>query len=265
MGSSVFESGPTNERRLGNPTMSPLSCPAPRRPRDGTATLPLSARPKHHTRPTPSVANSSNARPLKHQHWPTYSNGKPRSWRKPTRPAPSGTHTPPVHAPPQTAPATNSAPAASTPTPTSAVTAEEWFDAHRADQTIEDQHRAITDEHDLAVVAEQRDQARRGAQPESRDAAESSLPDIREQAATEPKRVPRGNDNDWTRVPTADQTADSITRAQRALSEIRQRDAEDRHREVDQARSRQLNHWHHDDRQAERDAQRKDDRQLDRA
>jgi len=145
-----------------------------------------------------------------------------------------------------------------------AVTAEEWFDAHRADQAVEDQHRAITDEHDLTDVAEQRDQAQREAQPESRDAAEASVPDIREQAAAEPKRVPRGDENDWTRVPTADQTADSITRAQRSLNEIRQRDAEDRRREAEHARARQLSDWLHDDRNAERAAQRDDDRQLGR-
>jgi hypothetical protein len=145
-----------------------------------------------------------------------------------------------------------------------AVTAEDWFDAHRADQVVEDPHRAITDEHDLTDVTEQRDQAQREAQPESRDAAETSVPDIREQVAAEPKRGPRIDDNDWTRVPTADQTADSITRAQRALNEIRQRDAEDRRREVDQARDRQLNHWHQDDRNAERAAQRDEGRELDR-
>jgi conjugative relaxase-like TrwC/TraI family protein len=145
-----------------------------------------------------------------------------------------------------------------------AVTAEDWFDAHRADQVVEDPHRAITDEHDLTDVTEQRDQAQREAQPESRDPAETSLADIREQTAAEPKRSPRGDDNDWTRVPTADQTADSITRAQRALNEIRQRDAEDRRREADQVRTRQLNHWHHNDRNAERAAQRNEERPLDR-
>jgi hypothetical protein len=29
------------------------------------------------------------------------------------------------------------------------TTAEHWLDAHRADQSFEDQHRQITDEHDL--------------------------------------------------------------------------------------------------------------------
>jgi conjugative relaxase-like TrwC/TraI family protein len=145
-----------------------------------------------------------------------------------------------------------------------AVTAEQWLEAHHAEEAIEDQHRDITEEHDFTEVAEQRDQAQREAEPEPRDAVESNVADIREHAASEPKRASRGDDNDWTRVPTADQTADSITRAQRALNEIHQRDADDRRREAEQARARQLNHWHHDDRQAERAAQRGDDRQRDR-
>ena len=209
---------------------------------------------------------SSNARPPKPQHWPTCSNGRAAQLEKADEiRALWYAHTAATRTAADRARDELGSRGINPDTDDRAVTAEEWFDAHRADQAIEDQHRAITDEHDLADVAEQRDQAQREAQPESRDAAETSLPDIREQAAAEPKRAPRGDENDWTRVPTADQTADSITRAQRALNEIRQRDAEDRRREADQARTRQLNHWHHDDRNAERDAQRNDDRQLDRA
>jgi conjugative relaxase-like TrwC/TraI family protein len=146
-----------------------------------------------------------------------------------------------------------------------AVTAEEWLEANRADQAVEDRHRAIADEHDFTDVAQQREQAHRQAEPEPRDATETNIADIRDQATAEPKRAHRGDDNDWTSVPTADQTADVITRAQRALNEIRQRDAEQRRRDAEQARARQLNHWHHNDRQAERAAQHDDTRQLDRA
>ena len=219
-----------------------------------------------HTRPTPSAANSSNARPPKRQHWPTCSTGRAAQLDKADEiRALWYAHTAATRAAADRARDELGSRGINPDTDERAVTAEEWFDAHRADQAVEDQHRAITDEHDLTDVAEQRDQAQREAQPESRDAAETRLPDIREQAAAEPKRAPRGDDNDWTRVPTADQTADSITRAQRALNEIRQRDADDRRREADQARTRQLDHWHHDDRNAERAAQRDDDRQLGRA
>jgi hypothetical protein len=145
-----------------------------------------------------------------------------------------------------------------------AVTAEQWLQAHQADQAIEDQHRPITDEHELTDFAERRDQARCEAEPQPRDAVETNLADIREQAAGEHGKASRADDNDWTRVPTATQTADAIVRAQRALNEIQQREAEDRRREADLARTRQLNQWHHDDRQAERAAQRHTDRQLDR-
>jgi conjugative relaxase-like TrwC/TraI family protein len=100
------------------------------------------------------------------------------------------------------------------------VTAEQWLDAHQADQAIEDRHRPITDEHELTDIAERRDQARREAEPEPRDAVETDIADIRERAAREPKKTSRSDDNDWTRVPTASQTADAITRAQRALNEI---------------------------------------------
>jgi hypothetical protein len=40
--------------------------------------------------------------------------------------------------------------------------------------------------------------------------------------------------------------------------------AEDRRREANQARTRQLNQWHHEDRHGERAAQRNTDRQLER-
>ena len=45
------------------------------------------------------------------------------------------------------------------------------------------------------------------------------MADVREQAAAEAKRTPR-TEHDWTRVPTADETADTITRAQRAIAEL---------------------------------------------
>ena len=56
------------------------------------------------------------------------------------------------------------------------------------------------------------------------------------------------------RVPTADETADAIRRAHRALDEIRARESQDARRAAEDSRAEQLARWHDDDRAAERDA-----------
>jgi conjugative relaxase-like TrwC/TraI family protein len=143
------------------------------------------------------------------------------------------------------------------------TSAVQWLAAHRAEQAVEDQHREITDEHDLTDLANARDADQRAAEPApTRDAAETDLGDIRERAAAEAKREPRAED-DWTRVPTADETADSITRAQRALAELEARHACEQRREADEHRDWQLARWHADD-QAARSAA-ADERDLGRA
>jgi conjugative relaxase-like TrwC/TraI family protein len=134
------------------------------------------------------------------------------------------------------------------------TTAEHWLDAHRADQAVEDQHRRITDEHDLTDIAAARDADQRAAEEQpSRDAAETDAADIRDQAARETKREPRA-EHDWTRVPTADETADAITRAQRALAELEARTAAEQRRDAEEHRARQIARWHADDRAAQREA-----------
>ena len=67
--------------------------------------------------------------------------------------------------------------------------------------------------------------------------------DIRDVAAAEPAPV----DEDVVRVPSADEMAESVRRAQRALAEIRAREAADAEREVDESRVDQLARWHEDD------------------
>jgi len=87
---------------------------------------------------------------------------------------------------------------------------------------------------------------------------------VREQTDDEP--VPRVEDH-GTRVPTAPETVDSITRAQRALAELAElaaRDAEERRRADEEARAQQLSRWHQDDRAAARAMDGADGRQLDR-
>jgi hypothetical protein len=69
------------------------------------------------------------------------------------------------------------------------------------------------------------------------------IPDIREITASEP---PRPID-DSVRVPTAQETADDLTRARRALTEITQRRAIEQHHAVEQVRAQQMARWHNDD------------------
>jgi hypothetical protein len=76
-----------------------------------------------------------------------------------------------------------------------------------------------------------------------------NVPDIRQVAAEEPAQV----DEDEVRVPTAEETADIVARAQRALAEMeRRRAAEERHA-ADEVRAEQLARWHADDHAAEAD------------
>ncbi|MGY4772886.1 MobF family relaxase (plasmid) [Kribbella sp. CWNU-51] len=169
-------------------------------------------------------------------------------------------------------------------------------------EAVEDEHREVTAEHELADVAEQRDTdtalavpadefveaelvneqlPSRTAQPDAdadeipdaeivaddnttgmeaigdvnavetepvhdRPALESQAPtDIREVAADE-QRVA---ESDTPRVPSADETAEAVRRAQRALIEIQhRRDAEDRHADAEaEARAEELARWHADD------------------
>ena len=127
------------------------------------------------------------------------------------------------------------------------TTAEQWLEAHRAEQAVEDQHREITDEHDLTDLAEARDTDHRAAEPRaSADAADTDIIDIREHTEREAKPEPR-TEHDWTRVPTADQTADSISRAQRALAELEARQAEERRHQAEEDRERQIARWRADD------------------
>jgi hypothetical protein len=98
----------------------------------------------------------------------------------------------------------------------------------------------ITDEAEFADVAAQREADRAGiddaADP---DAPETGLPDIREIAAGERNRKP-----DEVRVPTADETADAVRRARRALAEIQAREQQDARQAVEDARAERLARWH---------------------
>jgi hypothetical protein len=53
------------------------------------------------------------------------------------------------------------------------------------------------------------------------------------------------------RVPSPDETAESVRRAQRALAEVKQRQVVDERRANDEARDEELTRWHADDAAAE--------------
>jgi hypothetical protein len=81
-------------------------------------------------------------------------------------------------------------------------------------------------------------------------ALESQAPaDLRQVAAVEEPVV----ESDTPRVPSADETAESVRRAQRALIEIQhRRDTEERHAADEAARDEELAQWHADDTNADR-------------
>jgi hypothetical protein len=121
------------------------------------------------------------------------------------------------------------------------VTAKEWLAAHEAEARAEDPHRTITDDHDLADTADQRarDQRDAGAGEPLAESAESPPRDIREETTqkTDDKEPPAdGSGADAVRVPTADETAESVRRAQRALHELKHRQATDARYAEDEAR-----------------------------
>ena len=134
--------------------------------------------------------------------------------------------------------------------PAQATTAEDWITAHRVDQAAEDEHRLVTDESELAEVAEQRDadQCTVDRLPDANANANARIDDVSEQiaAAVAPTQREHG---DWTRVPGPDETADTIDRAQRALTELERRTAQERGI-AERSRSAQLSQWHATDQAA---------------
>jgi hypothetical protein len=110
---------------------------------------------------------------------------------------------------------------------------------------------------------EQRAADFRAVDPEPRaEVAETNVADIRDETADEPTRAAHPED-DWTRVPTAQETADSIARAQRALAEIEQRHAIDERRAAEEARAQQLGHWNAEGNVRDLDASTDLDRSID--
>ena len=127
------------------------------------------------------------------------------------------------------------------------VTAEEWLTAHDAEAKAEDPHRTITDEHDLAELADQRARDQRDV-GRGKLLAQSPEPDIREETAeqrTVEASMTRDRAADELRVSTADETAESVRRAQRALQEVKQRQAAEARHAEDEA-SEEASRWQAD-------------------
>jgi hypothetical protein len=135
--------------------------------------------------------------------------------------------------------------------PTEQVTAEDWLAAHRADQADEDAHREIRDEADLTDTERDRTPARH--LPPVGETVETAVADIRDTATADSAEA-RGP-VERNRVPTVDDTAAAIARAQAALAEITTRQADDARREAEeQTRREQLTYWAREDEQT-RDAE----------
>jgi len=125
------------------------------------------------------------------------------------------------------------------------VTAEEWLNAHRAAQAEDDTRRAITEtdvavDHDEKVQDVERDIVE--VEALSHEHVEIPERDLREIAADEPAPV----DEDVVRVPSAVETSEAIENANRALIEMRARDATDA-QEAEQHRAAELTRWHVED------------------
>jgi conjugative relaxase-like TrwC/TraI family protein len=115
-------------------------------------------------------------------------------------------------------------------TPEPEVTADEWLAAHQTAMREEDQYREITDEAELVDEYD--------APADHRDLVD----DVRDIAAAEPPAA----EEDAVRVPSKDEAAEAIRRAQRALAEIQARDVADAQRELDD-QAEQITRWHVDD------------------
>ena len=107
------------------------------------------------------------------------------------------------------------------------TTAEQRLADQRHGLADDDRHRHVTDDHEFSDVTEHRDADLRAIQPEPhRDAAETDSSDIRELTNASPCGRPSPRTTGLA-SPPPDQTADHVTRAQRALAELEQRRADD--------------------------------------
>lgn len=151
--------------------------------------------------------------------------------------------------------------------PAERVTAAEWLAADRAERVAEDPHRVVSDDADLldvvddpgaAPVADTTEVAAGDAAP----VAETAVPDIRDVSKADVTE--HADPEQRHRVPTADETAADVARAQQALVEIEARRQGDAAREACEAtedtRRDELARWSEQDHGAEQTTHDADDR-----
>jgi hypothetical protein len=131
------------------------------------------------------------------------------------------------------------------------VTAGEWLAAERASREEDDARQRIS-EHEIREDADAFEDARHD------ERAEPAPLDVREVAATEPRQA----QEDVVRVPSAEETADALTRANRALAEMKVREVEDV-RVEEEARQEELGRWHDETAQVDDVADATDDLTVD--
>ncbi|WP_281689924.1 MobF family relaxase [Pseudonocardia thermophila] len=135
--------------------------------------------------------------------------------------------------------------------PEERVTAGEWLAAERASREEDDARQRIS-EHEIREDADAFEDARHD------ERAEPAPLDVREVAATEPRQA----QEDVVRVPSAEETADALTRANRALAEMKVREVEDV-RVEEEARQEELGRWHDETAQVDDVADATDDLTVD--
>ncbi|MGH3857218.1 MAG: ATP-dependent DNA helicase, partial [Pseudonocardiaceae bacterium] len=134
--------------------------------------------------------------------------------------------------------------------PAEQVTAQEWLAAHQAEQATVDVDRTIRDEAELHDPARDADQTALDHTAQDEHLLDPAVPDIRE---TSVRDTTEDSDAIYPhRIPSADETAAAVARAQDALAEIEARRQWDEARAAeDAARAEQLNQWATDDHAAD--------------
>jgi hypothetical protein len=137
--------------------------------------------------------------------------------------------------------------------PDDQVTADEWLAAHRQAQAQDEARREVSE---ADVADEDADEDADEATPGRERPAvqtETVVCDVRETATVD---VREHTDPEPGRVPTADETAEAVARAQTALAEIANRRGGDEVREAEDeaARRDQLARWSADDDRAAAEA-----------
>ena len=122
------------------------------------------------------------------------------------------------------------------------ITADDWLAAHAEATTVDERHRPILEE-DILDADLDRERAERPPTSPDLTADDAAPPDIRDTAHVEPGRARR---EDQVRVTTADESADGIASARRAIREIEAREAWEHQAEQDE-HDAQLARWHNDE------------------